>query len=115
MSDPTVKAFWESLGLGTRAAPPPRRRRAILRVATVGPPGVPRYRLSRHEGLGTVSVALPPPGKVAVSVISRHGSWYRAKLVGDFGCPEEGVAAGGGGLVTVAVDCDGDVRRHRDG
>ena len=115
MSDAEVKAFWDSLGLGSRKATPPRRRRVILRVATVGVPGAPLYRLSRHEGLGTVSVALPPPGKVAVSVISNDRGYYRAKFVGDFGCPEKGVAAGGGGLVTVAVDCDGDVRRHRDG
>ena len=115
MSDPQAKAFWESLGLGTQKTPAPRRRRAILRVATVGPPGALLYRLSRHEGLGTVSVALPPAGKVAVSVITASNGWYRARFVGDFGCPEAGVAAGGGGLVTVAVDCDGDVRRHRDG
>lgn len=115
MSDADVKAFWDSLGLGKTKPAAPRRRRAILRVATVGVPGAPLYRLSRHEGLGTVSVALPPPGKVAVSVISNDKGFYRAKFVGDFGCPEKGVAAGGGGLVTVAVDCDGDVRRHRDG
>ena len=115
MSDSAAKAFWDSLGLGKTKVAAPRRKRVILRVAAVGVPGAPLYRLSRHEGLGTVSVALPPPGKVAVSVISNDKGFYRAKFVGDFGCPEKGVAAGGGGLVTVAVDCDGDVRRHRDG